>query len=479
MRRRSKQQRSSKAEEKGAASKSGYSGLRFNRAIFHFNEFFKHDAIKKNFVFGTVDVLNIVIVLVCSLCTHMALLGEPNQVVFDEVYFGNFTQYYFQRRYFFDIHPPLGKLMLFFGAKLSGYRPNQVYSTIGAKLDKKEISKLRFWPSLTGSLRAPLVYLTLRLLEINPQWGLVIGIFMSFDSALIVESRFVLIDSFLSFFGVLTMLMCAIVTRRPKNIITVAIFAGIAAGSCVSVKFTGAGVALTLVVVYFIYYPLFEAVMLSFISAVIGLVVLFSSFLIHFMILTKPGPGCRFHEPSFCRKLRNNEIHLFSSTINLMRIMLKSNFAISVEHRYSSKWWQWPFMLGRGTYLWVGDGQIWCVGSPIVWLSSTIGIILFAILFIKWDRKPNVWIFFGYLISYLPFSLIKRVLWNYHYFIPLIYALLALATCLNRFLPKNRIIPFILIVLTIIGYIIYFPIIYGRPISNSYFNKIMLKRWVY
>lgn len=449
------------------------------RIIFHFNELFRHDAIRKMFKFGLIDAMNIVIVLICSLFTHMIMLGSPSQVVFDEVYFGNFTQYYFQRRYFFDIHPPLGKLLLFLGAKVSGYKPNQVFSTIGADLDKKEIAKLRFWPSFTGSLRAPLIYLTLRLLEINPQWGLVVSIFMSFDSALVVESRFVLIDAFLSFFAVLTMFMCAVVTRKPKRIYIVAILAGIAAGSCVSVKFTGAGVAITLVIVYFIYYPLFKAIALSFVSAIFGFLVFFSSFLIHFMILTKPGPGCKYHRPGFCRKLKNNEIHPISSTINLIKIMLSSNFAISVKHSFSSKWWQWPFMLGRGTYLWLGSGQIWCIGSPVVWLSSTIGIILFVFLLIKWNIRPKIWILFGYLISYLPFSLIKRVLWNYHYFIPLIYALLALATCLNEFLPKAKILPIILITIVIAVYIIYFPIIYGKPITDSYFSKIMPDKWVY
>lgn len=39
-------------------------------------------------------------------------IQEPNETVFDEVYFGSFTTSYVQREYFFDIHPPLGKLVL-------------------------------------------------------------------------------------------------------------------------------------------------------------------------------------------------------------------------------------------------------------------------------------------------------------------------------------------------------------------------------
>ena len=99
-------------------------------------------------------------------------------------------------------------------------------------------------------------------------------------------------------------------------------------------------------------------------------------------------------------------------------VMLSSNFAIHVQHSYSSKWWQWPLMCGKMTYLWVEQNkQLWCIGNPIVWYSGLIGIITWVISsFFKFDVRVNLWVFFGYMISYLPFSLIKRVMWNYHYF---------------------------------------------------------------
>ena len=45
-------------------------------------------------------------------------IHEPNETVFDEVYFGSFTSSYVARQYFFDIHPPLGKLVLAFAGSL-------------------------------------------------------------------------------------------------------------------------------------------------------------------------------------------------------------------------------------------------------------------------------------------------------------------------------------------------------------------------
>jgi hypothetical protein len=59
-----------------------------------------------------------------ALATWLAQLPNPAGVVFDESHFGGFTENYLNRRYFFDIHPPLGKLTMSLYAHLRGYKPN-------------------------------------------------------------------------------------------------------------------------------------------------------------------------------------------------------------------------------------------------------------------------------------------------------------------------------------------------------------------
>ncbi|MBX4197889.1 phospholipid carrier-dependent glycosyltransferase [Candidatus Parcubacteria bacterium] len=54
----------------------------------------------------------IFILLLLSVGTHFSYFGYPEQVVFDEVYFGRFVRLYQHGQYYFDQHPPLGKLII-------------------------------------------------------------------------------------------------------------------------------------------------------------------------------------------------------------------------------------------------------------------------------------------------------------------------------------------------------------------------------
>lgn len=76
-------------------------------------------------------------------------LSYPDYVVFDEKHFGGFTNNYNTGKYFFDIHPPLGKLTLYWWSLLTGYQASEcVYSPINAHYSATcQFYKLRY---LTG-----------------------------------------------------------------------------------------------------------------------------------------------------------------------------------------------------------------------------------------------------------------------------------------------------------------------------------------
>jgi dolichyl-phosphate-mannose-protein mannosyltransferase len=126
-------------------------------------------------------------------------------VVFDEVYFGNFTNWYLQGSYFTDIHPPLAKLIMALVAWFAGYKGNIMFSAIGddAKYPTMEYVLLRVTPAFFGALCVPLIYFSMRSMVCSQFASFIASILVMSDLMLIVEARHILSDGILHFFSCL------------------------------------------------------------------------------------------------------------------------------------------------------------------------------------------------------------------------------------------------------------------------------------
>ena len=118
---------------------------------------------------------------------HLAHL----QVVFDEYHFGKFVNGYITGEYFFDIHPPFGKLLLSLVAWLGGYDGSQSWDKIGVDIPASvNLLALRGAPALQGALLVPLMFATARALGISTPGALLAACGVLLDGCFLVESRF-------------------------------------------------------------------------------------------------------------------------------------------------------------------------------------------------------------------------------------------------------------------------------------------------
>ena len=162
------------------------------------------------------EKIAIAVLLALSLATHFAWFGYPDMTVFDEVHFGKFLSAYFTHAYYFDIHPPLGKLILAGWGWLWGFQPGFSFSNIGDVFPDNTYMALRFLPSLAGSLLPLVIYFIARKLKMGWPAALAAGLFVALDNALVVQSRLILLDSFLLLFG-FGAVLCWLNSRDKPN----------------------------------------------------------------------------------------------------------------------------------------------------------------------------------------------------------------------------------------------------------------------
>lgn len=181
-----------------------------------------------------------------ALATRMWRLDHPREIVFDELHYGRFTAMYQQRKFFYDQNPPLGKLLLTLGACVCGFDGNYKFERIGADYSPDvPVFCMRVMPALFGCLLVPVAYQLIVELQLSRWTAVLAGCLVIFDNALLTQSRFMLMESFLIFFIVLSVLCLVKFTklnqRCPFSVqwwIWLALL-GVSMACAVSVKYIG------------------------------------------------------------------------------------------------------------------------------------------------------------------------------------------------------------------------------------------------
>lgn len=418
----------------------------------------------------------VVSLILLGMASRLWIFGHPNQAVFDEVYFGKFVSNYFTHQYFFDIHPPLGKLLIAGFAWLFHFNPSQSFDSIGTVYNGHSYMVLRFLPGLASALLPVTLYGIARRLGLRTATAALVGLAVCFDNALITQGRFILIDSFLLLFGFASLWSYLGWREKPMAWWRL-ILAAVLAAMAMSVKWTGITfVAMPIIIEALRWqsWPRTAKVLVSYL--LIPLVLYVSFFAIHLSLLNRTGEGDAFMTPEFQKTLSGSvyesnaslsPLPLPQKIIELNTQMYEANARLTATHPYSSQWWQWPFMYKPISYWLDGASQIWLIGNPVVWWGSTFGILLSLWWLIKkhfkqHERKVAYFLWLGFLINLLPFVGITRVMFLYHYFIPLGFTILITGLIVNRLSNKQQ----SWIILAILaGFFIFAPYTYGLPPS--------------
>ena len=452
----------------------------------------------------------IVILLLAANITRFYHFGQPNQIVFDEVYFPKFATDYFKGAYYFDIHPPLAKLMMAGSAKLFGISlpTNFAFKNISQTYPDNSYKFLRLIVSIFGVFLILGVYFLTKELFRNKWPAFLAGLFAVFDNALLVQSRVILTDIFLLAFGVLGLTFLFVSRRkRPFGLswFVFLILAGLFLTAGVLVKWTAlvfVGVA-GLVILFDLFKNkkakifLGQAAILLIVSALFY----FAVFAIHLKSLPYTGDGDAFMSSRFQSTLIGNPLYgnpeikpanLFEKFVELNAVMYSANAGLTATHSYGSKWYSWP-ILYRPIYYWYYNNgndtasRIYFLGNPFIWWLGFLVIVYWVFWFLNQVFKkikdpywPEVgFILAGYFGNLLPYVLVSRVSFIYHYFPSLIFLIIGFGFFLWKYFKKYPVLIGAVCAVALISFIFFAPLSYGLPLTEPVFNgKIWFSSWL-
>ncbi|KAI9889524.1 MAG: hypothetical protein M1814_005218 [Vezdaea aestivalis] len=194
----------------------------------------------------------------------------------------------------------------------------------------------------------------------------------------------------------------------------------------------------------------------------------------------------------------------FGKFWELQKVMWHTNAGLVESHAWDSRPTSWPF-LTRGINFWGKDHrQIYLLGNPIVWWSSTVAIAVYlavkALAVLRWQRGFNDYdstdfkrfdyeigmSVLGWFFHYFPFYLMQRQLFLHHYFPALYFAIIALCQIFDfttaRFsalgLKPRPLIgqstAVVFVGLAAVAFGLYAPLVYGNMWTQDQCKKVKL-----
>ena len=184
--------------------------------------------------------------------------------------------------------------------------------------------------------------------------------------------------------------------------------------------------------------------------AVVGAAGYVAVFVPHFQLMPKTGDGDGFMSFEFQQGLVGSPLHdpeepkmsFPRAFLELNLEMVRCNAAIATRHNAESRWYTWPvnlkgFFYDSGGHTEGSDvyERIYLLGNPIVlWaalalvVGSFVGLLVVQRYRVRHPHvKVAVFLLLGWIINLLPYILVERTTWLYHYIPSLYFAQLLFA----------------------------------------------------
>ena len=454
--------------------------------------------------FDFIDVFLVILLAILSYAIRLRTFAYPEHIVFDEIHFGNFTNFYIQGKHFFDIHPPLAKLIFAGFAYLSEYPANIEWGdSVSLPYPDEGYVPLRITPIMFSSLVPVALYLAMRMAPFSHIASLTSAILITFDTSILAEGKFLLTDGTLHFFTMLSMAVMNywLAQKRHSHKWWVMLYvSSVFMGMAFSVKNTAlslcfvAGFSQLIDILDTEDFYIDEDIYTDICVRALhvggpGLVLHILLWYIHIMLLPYIGDESNEDEiKSYClQPLNSTDLSkwvgfppVIGRVLNTIASIFMSNGMNFEPHPYMTRPKDWPLL----TDLWVGfwssgRSEINCCGNLFVYYFAFAGVIIAMFSFKRKKYPLALRLVIGYWFSYLPFFGVPRTMFLYHYLIPLMFGAMCLGAVIDMWLPKFwKGFVFVFIVLFVVfGFYMWSPFAYGTNQNEDGFTDNSWRIW--
>lgn len=390
-----------------------------------------------------------------------------NSTYFDEIYHARTAYEYIHGMDIYEwTHPPLGKLIMSIPIRLLGMNPF-AYRLMG---------------NIAGILMLAVIYIFAKRLFGKTKYAFLAALLFAVDGMHFVQTRIATVDSYLVLFMMLSFLFmyqyvrCSTKGSLCSKLVNLC-FSGIFLGAAIATKWSGAYMAIGLAIIFFVnlysrlkesgYYNNFKKQVPIIIGSCIG-----------FFIIIPIGIYLASYIPFFLRPENTSLKDLW----DLQLRMYHYHADLEATHPFTSPWYLWPLDI-KPVWYYKGDvkdgfiASIAVFGNPIIWWSGILGMIYCFKEAIVEREKEYAFLSIGILSVYLPYVLISRIMFLYHYFpvVPLmILALVGFLKVLDEKVKKFHIIRWFCVI-AILAFIFFYPIYAGATIPRWYAS---LTQWI-
>ncbi len=394
-----------------------------------------------------------------------------NGTYFDEIYHARTAYEHLYRLEPYEwTHPPLGKIIIAVGIALFGMNP----------------WGFRIMGVLFGALLIPLFYLFARLLFPKEKYVLFVTFLFTFEFMRFVQARIATIDTYVVFFVVGGYYFLVRFFSPPQGAgrrnLSLLLFSGIFFGCGAATKWTVLYAGLGM----FIFF-------LSSVAQEWRTDVHFRPFFwrtlvpwcVVFFILVPAG----IYALSYLPYVLVPE-HDYSDLFHYQGQMYGYHKNLKATHPFASPWWEWPAII-RPIWLYKGEGlppgkvsSIVSLGNPAIWWLGAI--LLLALVFFPALRKGPAFpvILAGFFSQYLPWVLVPRITFIYHYYgcVPFLILLIGVFfQTLEEENPHASRWLFLYGVSAVVLFLLFYPILSGFVVSQNYVARFLqwLPSWTF